>query len=325
MQPLFNKKVKNFLNTVDGRIMFYIVQEFLEFCGLDFTLSVYELESCMEKKCVGRQKIVEELGFNIDEPSIPILLKLVQTIKTYFAADSVNMENSNSVILDNNESIQMNQINKSVGEQLVDKKLNTTFNINSPSVITGCIKNIKDRNNVETEFQKLFVDGTTNQKHNESPIYEDISSVVEEFDNSTSNSLNCAEESEADLSQKTLDKSKLSQKSEKVKVKTTFSSLSDLSSLQHKSRVSDILPSLYSKEFKEKSNLRELDKMFDMEAEYEEDFICTGENSLKSYLTINSSKTCELVDEIDMKESESYKGNFDGNFKTDTTKYKKKN
>ncbi|XP_060519257.1 centrosomal protein 43-like [Cylas formicarius] len=63
----------------------------------------------------------------------------------------------------------------------------------------------------------------------------------------------------------------------------SLSSLSDLTSMQiNKTRVTDILPSLYSKEFKEKSSLKELEKMFDQETEYEETFSTYNDFALNS-------------------------------------------
>lgn len=138
-------------------------------------------------------------------------------------------------------------------------------------------------NNLDSTYIKNG-DRYENSCEESSSLNEDISLASSTKVHEVSNGLNNEEHN------KSTDKAKPSQKSDKLKSKLT---LSDLPPIQvNKTRGTDILPSLYSKEFKDKSNLQELDKLFDMEVEYEEDFMCSGDElSLKSdYSKTNSIK-----------------------------------
>lgn len=64
--------------------MFCLVREFLEFCDLHFTITVYEPESYLGSAYHydGKYKLIEELGIPIDQNSdVPILIQLIRLVQ----------------------------------------------------------------------------------------------------------------------------------------------------------------------------------------------------------------------------------------------------
>ncbi|VEN37764.1 unnamed protein product [Callosobruchus maculatus] len=92
-----------------------------------------------------------------------------------------------------------------------------------------------------------------------------------------------------------IEKQKPIQKSDKVKSKNSLSSLSDLPPLQLNRSRGDILPSMYSKELKERTNLKALDKLFDVETEYEEDFSWNGDELSSEFKPLDLGKKMTQV------------------------------
>ncbi|CAG9827708.1 unnamed protein product [Diabrotica balteata] len=68
-KPLLNNKIKTFMETSDGKSMFYLVHEFLEFFNLCFTLAVYEPESYIDCDCQReeKQRIAQQFGLKTSE------------------------------------------------------------------------------------------------------------------------------------------------------------------------------------------------------------------------------------------------------------------
>ncbi|CAG9824544.1 unnamed protein product [Phaedon cochleariae] len=316
-KPLLNNKINTYLNTEEGKAMFCIVHEFLEFCGLKFTLSVYEPESYLETKIdyEERQQIVDKLGLQSDGTG-PLLLHLLQSTKAKSRSIEINLnigakfdqdkseseDKSDSLvktipvsdcsdIIENNKSLEVKTLRD-------EQKFNATFDLSSPTVDVLKTKHTENHEKVnrfdETNGYQNNINKSSDIKTgNEDDTNGDSSSLVDDTDsqfNDTNNAdkvpeITVSGSDEINSKEKVSERSKISPpKADKLKAKSSLSSLTDLPPLQlNKSRVNDILPSLYSKEFKEKSNLRELDKLFEMEAEYEEDFICDGDDlSLKS-------------------------------------------
>ncbi|KAJ8963006.1 hypothetical protein NQ314_005624 [Rhamnusium bicolor] len=344
-QPLLNTKIKTHLETEEGKAMFCIVREFLEFFNLYFTLSVFEPESYMGNgyQYEDRQKVAKDLGLDIiEDTTVPLLLQLIKIAQVKTKSIEINLNMKSNGIEDNkslsqdidstsdlkktdsanltsklpNSLISYNEKHSEADKKSVENNsvrptnLNATFDLSSPTMslnITKKTENDTKKRLAEAQndlLKEQILDSTYSKREGkDDDTYEDTSSIAEDsvalinFDNT----IKASEVLQPVLKEgKTIDKLKFpSQKSEKLKSKSTLSSLSDLPPLQmNKSRVNDILPSLYSKEFKDKSNLRELDKLFDMDAEYEEDFICSGDDlSLKSdYLKSDHSKINLLED-----------------------------
>ncbi|XP_012542779.1 dentin sialophosphoprotein isoform X2 [Monomorium pharaonis] len=76
-EPLLNKTVKQYLSNSEGKLLFSLVREFLEYFGLDYTISVYDPETYFGKEYnyVGRNKLCEELGIDSTEPLLGEILK----------------------------------------------------------------------------------------------------------------------------------------------------------------------------------------------------------------------------------------------------------
>lgn len=76
-EPLLNKTVKQYLQSSEGKLLFSLVREFLEYFGLDYTISVYDPETYFGKEYnyVGRKKLCEELGISSTEPLLGEILK----------------------------------------------------------------------------------------------------------------------------------------------------------------------------------------------------------------------------------------------------------
>ncbi|XP_057666267.1 centrosomal protein 43-like [Diorhabda carinulata] len=305
--PLLNNKIKTFMETTEGKSMFYIVHEFLEFFNLSFTLAVYEPESYLDCDCQKeeKQRIAQQFGLeNIEDNSEPLLyqiLKIAQKSKRTLEinlnvngnheekSDSLQSESDSISVPENICSGSISKENIKIPLQITNgqtiEDLNKTFDVSSPIINSkSIIKPNNDNNNsqyVRTELPK-----TSNSRRQNDDTYDETSSLQEDTDSMHQEKvpevqINGLEETE--IKEKLTDKIKLSPpKSEKSKSKNNLSSLADLPPL-NKPKVNDILPSLYNKDFKDNSNIRETDKLFDIDDEYEEDFMYSGDDlSLKS-------------------------------------------
>ncbi|XP_033224471.1 uncharacterized protein LOC117177707 isoform X2 [Belonocnema kinseyi] len=76
-EPLLNKTVKQYLESSEGKLLFSLVREFLEYFELDYTISVYDPETHFGKEYnyVGRNKLCEELGISSTKPLLGEILK----------------------------------------------------------------------------------------------------------------------------------------------------------------------------------------------------------------------------------------------------------
>ncbi|XP_063978474.1 uncharacterized protein DDB_G0283357-like isoform X2 [Diachasmimorpha longicaudata] len=118
-EPLLNKTVKQYLSNSEGKLLFSLVREFLEYFGLDYTISVYDPETYMGKEYnyVGRNKLCEKLGISTTEPLLGELLKT-----------SINGAFSNSDKNDSNDS----RLNKTSETTTLN---NATFEVTAPKII----------------------------------------------------------------------------------------------------------------------------------------------------------------------------------------------
>ncbi|XP_034942641.1 putative uncharacterized protein DDB_G0293878 [Chelonus insularis] len=118
-EPLLNKTVKQYLAKSEGKLLFSLVREFLEYFGLDYTISVYDPETYIGKEYnyMGRKKLCEKLGINSTEPLLGELLK--NSINRAFT-NSKNEQTNNSTFNKSNE--ETGNIN------------NTTFDVSVPKV-----------------------------------------------------------------------------------------------------------------------------------------------------------------------------------------------
>lgn len=292
--------------------MFCIVREFLEFFKLKYTVTVYEPESYGENryKYEGKEKIIKDLGLtNLDENAkVPLLWQLLKIaqMKTKSTIEiNLNVNNNNNHVTEESikETISNTSNNKT---ESIKNSIKTEENCSSEKLPTL-------NNNIEKneQFNATFIvseqideqnDATNSKTDNyKDDTYDDTSSIAEDGNNfdKIDNDMEIHTKSSTDdeilefsppivkdkSKNENSDKSKSAQKQDKLKKGT----LSDLPPLPiTKPHVNDILPSLYSKELKEKSNLRELNKLFDIEQEYEEDFMSSSSIDLSLQSTNHS-------------------------------------
>ncbi|NP_001130003.1 Fgfr1 oncogene partner [Nasonia vitripennis] len=119
-EPFLNKSIKQYLANSEGKLLFSLVREFLEYFGLDYTISVFEPETYFGKEYnyVGRKKLSEELGINSSEPLLGEILK--NTING--ALNNTQKNDSSNIKLSNTSGAAEN-----VG--------NATFDISVPKML----------------------------------------------------------------------------------------------------------------------------------------------------------------------------------------------
>lgn len=335
-----NVKLKTHTETPEGKAMFCIVREFLDFFNLNFTVSVFESESYSgtRYKYEGRNKIIEDLGISKlgANSQQPILLQLIHLLKSKFYDkveqnspceiqkknnDNNTLETSKvDLVLDGTQSAQT--ISENIEEVTensclesplatpkVSHNLNETFIVSVPSAEIGPRNDINngtflktnriideispncsstDSSNTETDFEKnakTETDVLVNQTIEKQSLSES------EFSPPILKETKCHLKLD-----NSVEKLKFSpQKTEKIKSKNT---LPPLQINKTRSNEALILPSLYNKEFKEKANIKEVDKLLDMNLEgldnYEEDFMSGSELELsihrEEYLKPDKSK-----------------------------------
>ena len=77
--PMTNEKLKNFINTKEGRLVTGMVREFLEFFGLEYSLAVFDPESNFGDRYQGREKLADELNIgNAASSPKPIISALLE-------------------------------------------------------------------------------------------------------------------------------------------------------------------------------------------------------------------------------------------------------
>ncbi|OAD56131.1 FGFR1 oncogene partner [Eufriesea mexicana] len=138
-EPLLNKTVKQYLSNSEGKLLFSLVREFLEYFGLDYTISVYDPETYFGKEYnyVGRNKLCEELGIESNEPLLGEILK-------------------NSMISAFNNT-QKNVIDSkfSKTEETTTNIANTTFEISIPKVLTNETTSLSNDNDVSDKLESV--------------------------------------------------------------------------------------------------------------------------------------------------------------------------
>ncbi|XP_030761470.1 bromodomain-containing protein DDB_G0270170-like [Sitophilus oryzae] len=378
-QPLQNLRVQSYLETAEGRIMFCLVREFLEFFNLQFTISVYEPESYLDSiyHYEGRQKTARDLGLgNIEESTVPLLQHLLKIAQAGNNVLDINLNLDNNISGSfKDESVDINSSYKKTemdgnsptitsNTTQTQKKLNSTFDVNaldshiskhtrhtnevksnapetvkeknfkdSSSAVDSNISNSNNTRNLndlklinvehvtdELGKKKFNLDETfevnipdnnhidinksndnnanlkIHQTVNEDDTYEDTSSIAEDSENGIYSSLKVTEMAvnlvpRSDLNVNNINESITLSKA-KIEIEKTkyvpqrpktigcHVELPPLPVSNKTKLKNQILPSLYNKDFKDKTNLKELDKLFHMEAEYEEDFMCNNSNEI---------------------------------------------
>ncbi|XP_017877097.1 dual specificity mitogen-activated protein kinase kinase 1-like [Ceratina calcarata] len=136
-EPLLNKTVKQYLANSEGKLLFSLVREFLEYFGLDYTISVYDPETYFGKEYnyVGRNKLCEELGIESNEPLLGEILK-----------NSMNSAFNNT---------QKNEIDRNVSktDEPTTNAANTTFEISIPKVLNIETTSLSNDNDMSDKLE----------------------------------------------------------------------------------------------------------------------------------------------------------------------------
>ncbi|XP_011500243.1 PREDICTED: protein PF14_0175-like [Ceratosolen solmsi marchali] len=134
-EPFLNKSVKQYLSNSEGKLLFSLVREFLEYFGLDYTISVYDPETYFGKEYnySGRKKLCEELGINSEEPLLGEILKSTISSALY-----------------NSQKNDSNNLSTNKASETTEHIANTTFDISIPKILQ------KDLNSIANDTsQKL--------------------------------------------------------------------------------------------------------------------------------------------------------------------------
>ncbi|KOC59077.1 FGFR1 oncogene partner [Habropoda laboriosa] len=157
-QPLLNKTVKQYLANSEGKLLFSLVREFLEYFGLDYTISVYDPETYFGKEYnyVGRNKLCEELGIESNEPLLGEILK-----------------NSMNSAFNNTQKNETNDSKLSKTDEITTNIANATFEISIPKVLSNETASLSNDNDVSDKLesvsqqsQKLPINVTITDKKN---------------------------------------------------------------------------------------------------------------------------------------------------------------
>ncbi|VEN46554.1 unnamed protein product [Callosobruchus maculatus] len=284
-QPLLNNRVKQFLDTAEGRVMFGIVHEFLEFFSLYSTLSVYQAESYFHNNnnYKGREKLIEDLGLTSKDDTNPILFHLIKIAQVHLNGDILNSNVTN--LSSAHSDIDKTKTESSIQEEKDSSEVVVMNEQNGNLNSTYCINKLR----LSTESTKMNSSESFINGNNSLAEIDEEESISDDRSNN-----DCKKDAEEEVV-RAIEKQKPIQKSDKVKSKNSLSSLSDLPPLQLNRSRGDILPSMYSKELKERTNLKALDKLFDVETEYEEDFSWNGDELSSEFKPLDLGKKMTQV------------------------------
>ncbi|XP_053988978.1 putative uncharacterized protein DDB_G0282133 [Hylaeus anthracinus] len=136
-EPLLNKTVKQYLANSEGKLLFSLVREFLEYFGLDYTISVYDPETYFGKEYnyVGRNKLCEELGIESNEPLLGEILK-----------------NSMNSAFNNTEKNKTNDSRLNKTDETATNIANATFEISIPKVLHHETMSLSNNNDISDKL-----------------------------------------------------------------------------------------------------------------------------------------------------------------------------
>ncbi|KAL6447420.1 hypothetical protein ACFW04_001552 [Cataglyphis niger] len=165
-EPLLNKTVKQYLSNSEGKLLFSLVREFLEYFGLDYTISVYDPETYLGKEYnyAGRNKLCEELGIESTEPLLGEILK-----NSINGAFNSSQKNKSSKKHDETNEASMHFAN-------------ATFEVSVPKIIhTESVSSSNDNDfsekleNISEQSPKVPINVTiTDKQCKDSPIDPDV-------------------------------------------------------------------------------------------------------------------------------------------------------
>ncbi|XP_044760887.1 centrosomal protein 43-like [Coccinella septempunctata] len=280
-KPLLNEKIKSSLNTPEGQLMFCIVKEFLEFFNLQSTMAVFDAESYLgvSYDYKDRGKISKDLGLQFQDNTAPLLQSIIQIAqqKPRTLEVNLNINEKHAETVENNISSGSNSIKTetSMSDENSDSGTSDVKNnrINRyHKEISGDVSSEYDQENeynvslnktFTTESRETLNSSENSINGNGDSMYDGQGNVSEVLNNTTQTTIPIsAPDKHDEVTAPVVKDLKISPervksppKSDKFKSKNNLNSLSDLPPLtMNKSLSGKILPSLYTKEFREKPN-----------------------------------------------------------------------
>ncbi|KOX80571.1 FGFR1 oncogene partner [Melipona quadrifasciata] len=181
-EPLLNKTVKQYLANSEGKLLFSLVREFLEYFGLDYTISVYDPETYFGKEYnyVGRNKLCEELdkleSISQQSPQLPINVTIT---------DKKNKETSVHVLIDElNCEIQNDSLRNSTTSEYneksdgIDSKGNNSTNFDTLATNPNDTSTVMNHTTKETEIDTFIQTSLLNKTE---PLIKFDESIVTEM------------------------------------------------------------------------------------------------------------------------------------------------
>lgn len=195
------------------------------------------------------------------------------------AVDTSESEISNNIKIINGEDHssgdkKVNSVHEEVATQQSEVRLNNNHNDHEKNGIDGNKKEVEDKFETDDTYEGTSSIAEDSVVSNKEP------SPLIDFEKSLR--MKSISDSNDESPKSTSAEKRKFDKTEKLKPMSALSALSDLPPLQlNKSRNSDtvLLPSLYSKDFRDKSTVKDIDKFldnFDPLDNYEEDFLSSG-------------------------------------------------
>ncbi|XP_031827536.1 uncharacterized protein LOC116424794 [Nomia melanderi] len=177
-EPLLNKTVKQYLANSEGKLLFSLVREFLEYFGLDYTISVYDPETYFGKEYnyVGRNKLCEELGIESNEPLLGEILKN-SMISAFNNTQKNETDNSRFNKTDENATNIANATFEISIPKVLHKETTSLSNNNISSKLESVSQQspklpinvtIKDNKSKEISFDDISVDQSNCEKQSDS-------------------------------------------------------------------------------------------------------------------------------------------------------------
>lgn len=175
-EPLLNKTVKQYLANSEGKLLFSLVREFLEYFGLDYTISVYDPETYFGKEYnyIGRNKLCEKLGIESNEPLLGEILK--NSMNSAF--NNIQKNETNNSRLNNTEETATNIANATFEISIPKVLHNETVSLSNDNDISDKFENvlqqnskhmtITDNRNNETSLDNVSMDGSNCERRNDS-------------------------------------------------------------------------------------------------------------------------------------------------------------
>lgn len=167
--------MQKFVSTTEGALTASLVREFLSFFNMQFTLSVFEPESCEKVSYtpLSRASLATTLGLKNSDPSEPLLHLLLRDIVKHETAEALSCDNplvseKGAVRKDNDdydEDFQSASTSSPVNERMKDTNNSTNqvsveeeLDVDASDLLSSEVSNIDDTVDKSTKNSSLSAD-----------------------------------------------------------------------------------------------------------------------------------------------------------------------